>query len=129
MRAEELIFDQEMEMLLQIPEQEEELYLSVSDDLLIYEEESMGPAYKERILTMLSLSNQWYPLAQERLEADLAERGRLMAIYLLSEQTDADFIFGLLFGVKADSEHGRGMKLRLDPLEILDYGLADVAFC
>lgn len=52
-----------------------------------------------------------------------------MAIYLLSEQTDADFIFGLLFGVKADSEHGRGMKLRLDPLEILDYGLADVAFC
>lgn len=129
MRAEELIFDQEMEMLLQIPEQEEELYLSVSDDLLIYEEEAMGPAYKERIVTMLSLSNQWYPLAQERLEGDRAERGRLMAIYLLSEQTDADFIFGLLFGVKADSEHGRGMKLRLDPLEILDYGLAEVAFC
>ena len=129
MKAEDLIFDEEMEMYLKIPEQDEPTYLSVSDDLRIYEEEEMGPAYKEKILTMLSLSEQWYPLAQERLQADVAENGQLMSIYLLSEQDDSDFVFGLQFNVKADSEHGRGMKLTLDPLQIIDYGLADVAFC
>lgn len=125
----DLIFDQNMETLLHIPEQAEQLYLSVSDDLSIYSEAPIGADYREKISTMLSLSGKWFALAQEKLQTELGERGRLMAVYLLSEPSDEDFIFGLLFRVEADIEHGRGMKLGLNSLEILDYGLGETAFC
>lgn len=55
--------------------------------------------------------------------------GQLMAIYLLSEQTSSDLIFGLLFRVDAEVEHGRGMKISLEEMTIIDYGDADRAFC
>ena len=55
--------------------------------------------------------------------------GQLMVIYLLSEQTSSDFIFGLLFRVDAEVEHGRGMKISLEEMAIIDYGDADRAFC
>ena len=55
--------------------------------------------------------------------------GQLMAIYLLSEQTSSDFIFGLLYRVDAGVEYGRGMKISLEEMTIIDYGDADRAFC
>lgn len=55
--------------------------------------------------------------------------GQLMAIYLLSEQTSSDLIFGLLFRVDAEVEHGRGMKISLEEMIIIDYGDTDRAFC
>ena len=55
--------------------------------------------------------------------------GQLMAIYLLSEQISSDFIFGLLFKVDTEVEHGRGMKISLEGMTIIDYGDADRAFC
>ena len=38
------------------------------------------------------------------------------------------FIVGLMFRVEQDVEHGRGMKISINSMEIIDYGLADVAF-
>ena len=53
---------------------------------------------------------------------------RLLSIFILSEQRDVDLIFGLEFGLREDSEHGRGFKLSLNSLEILEYGLGEVAY-
>ena len=39
-----------------------------------------------------------------------------------------DLIFGLEFGLREDSEHGRGLKFSLDSFEILEYGLGEVAY-
>lgn len=52
---------------------------------------------------------------------------RLLSIFILSEQTDIDLIFGLEFGLR-DSEHGRGLKFSLYSFEILEYGIGEVAY-
>ena len=53
---------------------------------------------------------------------------RLLSIFILSEQSDVDLIFGLEFGLREDSEHGRGLKSSLNSFEILEYGIGEVAY-
>ena len=49
--------------------------------------------------------------------------------YILTEPNENPLTFGLQFRVLSDVEHGRGMKIEADTMNIIDYGLADVAFC
>ena len=51
-----------------------------------------------------------------------------MTIYILSEQNVNSIIFGLLFRVEIDIEHGRGLKMDGETLKILEYGTAEVSF-
>ena len=92
-------------------------------------DEVMANDYKEIIVHMLGSSAHWYELAEKRIFSELSMMGQLMAIYLLSEQTSSDFSFGLLFRVDAEVEHGRGIKISLEEMAIIDYGDADRAFC
>ena len=125
---EAIIFDDDLEMSVSIPEQEDSIRLILSDELALADE-VMANDYKEKIVHMLGSSAYWYELAEKRIFSELSMMGQLMAIYLLSEQTSSDFIFGLLFRVDAEVEHGRGMKISLEGMTIFDYGDADRAFC
>ncbi len=42
---------------------------------------------------------------------------------------DENNIVGLEFRVPKDIEHGRGMKINTATLEVIEYGLGEVAFC
>lgn len=111
-----------------ISEQEDSIRLVLSDELALADE-IMANDYKEKIVHMLGSSAYWHELAEKRIFSELSMMGQLMAIYLLSEQTSSDFIFGLLFRVDAEVEHGRGMKISLEEMTIIDYGDTDRAFC
>ena len=121
-------FDDDLEMSVFIPEQHDSIRLVLSDGLALADE-VMANDYKEKIVHMLGSSAYWYELAEKRIFSELSMMGQLMAIYLLSEQTSSDCIFGLLFRVDAEVEHGRGMKISLEEMTIIDYGDADKAFC
>ena len=121
-------FDDDLEMSVFIPEQHDSIRLVLSDELALADE-VMANDYKEKIIHILELSAYWYELAEKRIFSELSMTGQLMAIYLLSEQTSSDFIFGLLYRVDAEVEHGRGMKISLEEMTIIDYGDADRAFC
>lgn len=47
---------------------------------------------------------------------------------MLSEDDEPDFIFGLVFGSPRESEHGIGLKMSLNTMNIIDYGDAEVAY-
>lgn len=121
-------FDDDLEMSVFIPEQQDSIRLVLSDELALADE-VMANDYKEKIVHMLGLSAYWYELAEKRIFSELSMTGQLMAIYLLSEQTSSDFIFGLLYRVDAEVEHGRGMKISIEEMTIIDYGDADRVFC
>ena len=121
-------FDDDLEMSVFIPEQHDSIRLVLSDELALADE-VMSNDYKEKIVHMLRSSAYWYELAEKRIFSELSMMGQLMVIYLLSEQTSSDFIFGLLYRVDAEVEHGRGMKISLEEMTIIDYGDADRAFC
>jgi len=125
---ESIIFDDDLEMSVFIPEQQDSIRLVLSDELALADE-VMSNDYKEKIVHMLRASAYWYELAEKRIFSELSMMGQLMVIYLLSEQTSSDFIFGLLFRVDAEVEHGRGMKISLEEMTIIDYGDTDRAFC
>lgn len=121
-------FDDDLEMSVFIPEQHDSIRLVLLDEIALADE-VMSNDYKEKIVHMLGSSAYWYELAEKRIFSELSMMGQLMAIYLLPEQTSSDFIFGLLYRVDAELEHGRGMKISLEEMTIIDYGDADKAFC
>ena len=87
--------------------------------------------YKQKINLMLSQLDQILLEANQRLNKEFSETNnfRLLQIILLSEYSDPEFIVGLMFRVEQDVEHGRGMKISLEEMTIIDYGDADRAFC
>ena len=78
----------------------------------------------------MNQSSVWYPKALEKIQEEFPElaHARLLSVFILSEQTDIDLIFGLEFGLREDSEHGRGLKFSHNSLEILEYGIGKVAY-
>ena len=122
-------FDVHNEMFVSIPEEREKVCLALSDSLEVINEE-LTPSYKAKLDNLLDQSSVWYPKALAKIQEEFTElsSARLLSIYILSEQTDIDLIFGLEFGLKEDSEHGRGLKFSLNSLEILEYGLGEVAY-
>jgi len=117
------------EMYVAIPEEKEKICLALSDSLEVSNEE-LTPSYKAKLDNLLDQSSVWYPKALAKIQEEFTElsSARLLSIYILSEQTDIDLIFGLEFGLKEDSEYGRGLKFSLDSFEILEYGIGEVAY-
>ena len=122
-------FDVHNEMFVSIPEEREKVCLALSDSLEVINEE-LTPSYKAKLDNLLDQSSVWYPTALEKIQEEFPElaHARLLSIFILSEQRDIDLIFGLEFGLREDSEHGRGLKFSLNSLEILEYGLGEVAY-
>lgn len=126
MNINEIIFNN-LEMIVSIPEEKDLVNLIIADYLALAEEE-LSIEYREKIIDMLERSSEWYSLAQDRIHKELSERGELMSIYLLSEQNSDEFKIGLLFRIESDIEHGRGMKISIKEMNIIEYGYADAAF-
>lgn len=122
-------FDVHNEMYVAIPEEKEKVCLALSDSLEVINEE-LTPSYREKLDHLLDLSSVWYPKALEKIQEEFPRltHARLLSVFILSEQRDIDLIFGLEFGLKEDSEHGRGLKFSLNSLEILEYGLGEIAY-
>ena len=116
-------------MYVSIPEEKEKVCLILSDSLEVINEE-LTPSYIAKLDNLLEQSSVWYPKALAKIQEEFPglTHARLLSIFILSEQTDIDLIFGLEFGLREDSEHGRGLKFSLDSFEILEYGLGEVAY-
>ena len=122
-------FDVRNEMYVSIPEEKGKVCLILSDSLEVINEELTLP-YKVKLDNLLDQSSVWYPKALAKIQEEFPglAHARLLSIFILSEQRDVDLIFGLEFGLREDSEHGRGLKFSLNRLEILEYGLGEVAY-
>lgn len=130
MNSSDIKFNSRFRMPLKIDEEPKAVSLRISDDLEASEEELQTP-YKEKIAKFVNSSATWYPLAIEKIKSEDGEPGktRLLTIHILSEQDSDAMVFGLAFTVDIDREHQRGMKINGETLEILEYGIGDVAFC
>lgn len=130
MQIKEFYFDDNLEMLVHIPQQNNQITLAISDELGI-SNNNLTAKYKSKINHIFSNLDKLLLMANQRLNNEFPETNkfRLLEIILLSEDNDPDFIVGLMFRVEQDIEHGRGMKISLNSMSIIEYGLADVAFC
>ncbi|QIM68350.1 hypothetical protein [Basfia succiniciproducens] len=127
MNVNDIMFSDNLEMYISIPEESHSINLVIADYLELAEQD-LSVEYKQKIIKMIGQSGEWYSLGQNRIFDDLSEKGELMSIFLLSEQTEDEFVIGLLFRVEIDVEHGRGMKISLNSMSILKYGIGEVAF-
>lgn len=129
MQPNELNFDDDRSTQIKLPEQEKPLTLTISDSLNAYDEE-ITSGYKKRISEFLNSSNIWFKVCVDKLRKDLNAGSdyRLMEIFILSEQNSISMIFGMLFNVSGDKEHGRGFKINEKDFSIIEYGLSDVAY-
>ncbi len=129
MKLNEINFNDDCSMIVTIPEQEKSIMLTVSDSLMAYEEE-ISITYKKKIVEFLNLSSIWYSICIDRLRKDITTgtKYRLMEIFILSEQNSNEMIYGVLFNVDGDREHGRGMKIRGEDLSVIEFGLSEVAY-
>ncbi len=130
MDSSDIKFDSDLAMTLEIKERPGPVSLEISDALYASEEE-LQISYKKKIAKFVNLSATWYPLAIEKIKSEDSEAKeiKLLTIYILSEQNSDSIIFGLEFWVDIDVEHQRGLKIDGNTLEILEYGIGDVAFC
>jgi len=130
MKPSEIVFDKNYCMYgIVIDGQMDPVTLSISDELeAAYE--LLRDDYKDKIAGFVNSSGKWFPIACEKIisEVDNTDGLRLMTIYVLFEQSQSDSLFGLLFNLEFDREHGRGMMLNGESFEILKYGDASVAF-
>lgn len=122
-----LNFNDDKQMEINIPEQDESISLEISDELNAFDED-LSDEYKDKIIEFINNSIIWFKEISNKIKDDLGDnKFRLMTIYILSEQDADSIIFGLLFNVDVDKEHGRGAKIDGNSLKIIEYGLADVA--
>lgn len=133
MKGSDIAFNAKMRMSFRIAPQAESVLLELSDSLEAYEACEAGElssAYKDRIARFLAAAETWYPLAIAEIRKRDPEPGklRLLQVFVLSEEDAASIVFGLLFRVEIDVEHGRGLRIDGETMAILQYGIGDVAF-
>jgi len=123
-------FDDEKSAIVRINAQRELVFVELSDSLDAFDEE-LSDHYVSTISTFIGQSDVWYRNCVNVLNGDQAAGNffRLMVIYVLFEQSSSDSVFGLLFRVDGDIEHGRGFKVNGDDFSIMEYGLGDISFC
>ena len=128
MESSDIKFNSKMRMPFGINQQPDSVLLEISDSLGAAEED-LQDSYKERIARFLNSCETWYPLAVEKIKSKDSKPGkiRLLQVFILSEQNADSMVFGLMFRVDVDVEHGRGLKVDGDTLEILKFGIGDVA--
>ena len=122
-------FDEDFETYVNLGDGLEEVCLVMSDDLdAAYQ--PLPLEYEKRIIDFLSKVDQWLPMVEERIDSEFSAEveSELMQVFILSEPVEDDLIFGLDFRVEEDIEHGRGAKVSMNDLSIIEYGLADIAF-
>ena len=127
-----LEFDEEYSTEVSIPEQKDTVILYLSDALEVIEYlPDIDQCFENKIISIIKKSESWYKESVNRIKNELEEENKiqLISIYILSEPDEKPLLFGLEFWISLDEEHGRGMKIRSDSMEIIEYGLADVAFC
>lgn len=127
-----LQFEDDYSTEISIQEQKESILLYISDELSVVDDiDNIPDEYESNILDFLSRSNEWYPINLDRIRLEVGTNIviKLMSIYILTEPRESPLIFGLLYRISSDIEHGRGMKMNTDTMEIIEYGLGDVAFC
>ena len=126
-----IVLDENFGTYVTIPETTRKVWLEVSDDLEISEFATNLPnSYESKIHELLEKSEVWFHKAEEKVFQEFGERIplELFGIHLLSEDDEPDFIFGLVFGSPRESEHGIGLKMSLNTMDIIDYGDAEVAY-
>ena len=115
-----------------ISAQDKEIVLYLSDRLEVIDElPDIPKSYEKSIMTLISNSEKWYRQAIEKIEEELIDttKIKLMCIYIGTEKKEEEGRGGGQFRVSSDVEHGRGMKVEDGTMNIIDYGLADIAFC
>ena len=130
MKPSEIEFDKNYCMYdIIIDEQTNPITLEILDDLEAADE-LLQDGYKERIACFVNSSEKWFPAACEKIVSEVGDACglKLMTVYILFEQNENDSLYGLLFNLDFDREHGRGMVLNGEDFGILKYGDASVAF-
>lgn len=134
-----IIFDENYEMIVQIREQSEDVFLILSDDLEAVDEDLSAP-YKEKIVAFIKNSDKWFASFREHIfewgkkeykTEDVNKGFSLINIFVLFEQ-DEEEVFGLEYGVQFDEEHNCGIKVKKTKngdFEIYEIGTGDIAFC
>jgi hypothetical protein len=126
-----IVLNQNFGTYVTIPEAIRKVWLEVSDSLQISEYATNLPnSYEIKIHELLEKSEVWFHKAEEKVFKEFGEKIplELLGINLLSEDDAPDFIFGLEFGSPRESEHGIGLKMSLNTMDIIDYGDAEVAY-
>lgn len=135
----DLIFDENHKMSIQIEDQSEDVFLILSDDLDVIDED-LSISYKEKIIKFIKNSDKWFiPFKEYILEwgkkeyktDNIKQNFSLINIFVLFEQEE-DEKFGLEYGVPFDEEHNCGIKVKKTnkgDFEIYEIGTGDVAFC
>jgi hypothetical protein len=129
MESADIKFNSKLRMPFKIDQQSESVLLEISDSLEASEQQ-LQPSYRQKIADFLNSSESWYPLAIKEIRNKDGDPGRirLLQVFILSEQDADSLVFGLMFRVDIDVEHGRGLKVEGQTLRVLDYGIGDVAF-
>jgi hypothetical protein len=125
----DIVFDENYSMSgIFITQQNEDIRLSISDGLDAAHE-PLQDDYKNRIANFINFSKSWFPIALNKIKTETENPGelQLICIHILFEQNQDNSLFGLEFYVDFDMEHGRGMVINGESLEIVGYGDADVS--
>lgn len=137
MKATEITFDEDFQMWVFSEHLNKEIGLGISDDLDASEEE-LTNEYKEKIARFVNNMPQWYNIvlnsiitwAKDTYKIDAhPQEIELMNVYVLFEQ-NADELFGVMFRVEFDIEHGCGVKIKATngKYEVFEIGEGCVAY-
>lgn len=129
MEANNIVLNELFMMEFYIPQSNKPILLNLS--LLLEEGKySLTDDLRKKISDLINKSEDWYPVAVERIKKELGDCTSLWLVELniLTNGTTQDFIFGLNFDVSDDEEHGRGMKMLFPSMKIIEYGDAEVSF-
>jgi len=112
-----------------IDAQKSPITLEISDALKAADE-LLQDNYKNRIASFVNSSREWLPIATREILNEVKNPSglELTTIYVLFEQDQEMSVYGLLFNLDFDREHGRGMMLNGEDFKILKYGDSSVAF-
>lgn len=130
MKPDEINFDENYSMdQVAISEQLTPVCITILDELEAVEQ-PLTDEYKNVIVDFINNSVKWYSDAINIIKEDVKNIDgiKLMTIYVLFEQNDLNHVFGLLFNLNFDREHGRGMVIDGNDFSIISYGGAEKAF-
>lgn len=138
MKANDISFNERFYMSIFSEYLNKNIHLNISDELDASEEE-LTDKYREKIVSFVNNTPQWYGITCDsiiswiknvyKLDVHLQDI-ELMGIYILFEQNEHE-LFGLIFRVEFDIEHGCGIKIKINEgkYEIIEIGTGEVAFC
>ena len=123
MKKDDVVFDENYCIYnVGVQGQKDLVTLTILDDLTAADE-VLRDDYKERIAQFVNSSDEWFSIALDAIKKDVGDGDdgiKLMTVYVLFEQNSDRSIFGLLFNLDSDREHGKGMQLSGESFDILN---------